>query len=199
MRVRKNWQPFGLNLEAEMTTGIEPDPASESKRKTREVEIATTRNMGGADAGHHERLHPMGPLFHKGFMAEVSMKLIKNHALTGRLGQDVLRVDVGVLPCPSYFDQAIFLQAHTERSSIAGTCVEYDSRVCPCDMGVNRKAHDCAIADERGEIKVQRFWLGLLLRAETWREREAEQRDERTNIDVFASQVPAPPLQTLTP
>jgi hypothetical protein len=67
-------------------------------------------------------------------------------------------------------------------------------------MGVNRKAHDCAIADERGEIKVKRFWLGLLLCAESWREREAEQRsDERTNIDAFASQVPAPPLQTLTP
>jgi len=156
--------------------------------------------MGGADAGHHERFRPMGPLFYKGFVAEVSMKLVKNHALTERLGQDVLCVDIGVLPRPSYFDQAIFLEAHTERSSIAGAGVEYDSRVCPCYMGVDRKADDGAIADERGEIKVQRFWLGLLLRAESWREREAEQcRDVRTNIDAFASQVPAPPLQTLTP
>src|ERR1700757_1198556 len=127
-----------------MTTGIEPDPASDSKRKTCEAEVRTTRNMSGTDAGHHERLHPVGPLFHEGFVAEVSMKLIKNHALTGRLGQDVLGVDVRVLPCPSYFDQAIFIQADTERNSIARARVEYDACVCSCDMGVNRKAHDGA-------------------------------------------------------
>src|ERR1700758_4417874 len=121
-----------------MTTGIEPDPASNSKRKTGEAEVRTARNMGGTDAGHHEWFHPVGPLFNKGFVAEVSMKLIKNHTLTGRLGQDVLRVDVGVLPCPSYFDQAIFMEADTERSSIARARVEYDSWVCPRDMGVNR-------------------------------------------------------------
>ena len=150
-----------------MATGIDPDPASDSKRKTCEAEVRTTRNMCGTDAGHHERLHPLRPLFHKGFVTEVSMKLIKNHPLTRRLGQDVLRVDVGVLPCPSYFDQAIFMKADTERSSIARARVEYDSWVCPCDMGVNRKAHDGAIADERSEIKVQRLWLRLLLRAES--------------------------------
>ena len=92
------------------------------------------------------------------------------------------------------------METHTERSSIAGACVEYDSRVCPCDMGVNRKAHDGAIADERGEIKVQRFWLRLLLRAENSRERDAEQRlGERTNMDGVPSQVLAPPILTLTP
>jgi hypothetical protein len=91
----------------------------------------------------------MGPLFYKGFVAEVSMKLIKNHALTGRLGQDVLRVDIGVLPRPSYFDQAIFLEAHTERSSIAAACVEYDSRACPWDLGVNPKAKNGRRVDVR--------------------------------------------------
>src|SRR5258707_7863167 len=138
-----------------MTTGIEPDPASDSKRKTREVEVSAARNMCGTDTGDHERLHPMRPLFHKRFVTEVSMKLIKNHSLTGRLGQDVLRLDVGVLSCPTYFDQAIFMEAHTERSSIARARVEYDPRVCPCDVRVNRKAHDGAIAHERSEIKMQ--------------------------------------------
>jgi hypothetical protein len=156
--------------------------------------------MCGADAGHHERLGPMGPLFDEGFVTEVSMKLIKNHVLTGRLGQDVLRVDVGVLPCPSYFDQAIFMEADTERNSIARARVEYDSWVCPRDMGVNRKAHDGAIADEGSEIKMQRFWLRLLLRWKNWRERDAEKcRDVKVNIEGFQGQVPAPPLQALTP
>src|SRR5262249_24692830 len=54
--VRKNRQPFSLDLEAEMATGIEPDSAPDSKRETREVDICTTGNMGGTHAGQYERL-----------------------------------------------------------------------------------------------------------------------------------------------
>jgi hypothetical protein len=31
VRVHENRQPFGLNLEADMATGIKPDPGSDSK------------------------------------------------------------------------------------------------------------------------------------------------------------------------
>ena len=51
MRVHKNRQPFCLNLEADMTTGIEPDPASDSKRETREVGVCTIGNMCCTNAG----------------------------------------------------------------------------------------------------------------------------------------------------
>ena len=106
-------------------------------------------------------------------MAEVSMKLIKNHALTGWLGRDFFSVDIRVLPCPAYFDQVIFiLEPHAERNSIARARVEYDARVRPCDMGLNRKAHAGAITDEWSEIKTQWLWLRLLLRAESRRERD---------------------------
>jgi len=55
--VRKDRQPFRLDLETEMATGIEPDSASDSKREARKVEVCTG-NMGGSDAGQHERLSP---------------------------------------------------------------------------------------------------------------------------------------------
>jgi hypothetical protein len=55
--VGKNRQPFRLNLETEMATGIEPDSASNSKRETREVEVCTG-NVCRSQAGQYERLGP---------------------------------------------------------------------------------------------------------------------------------------------
>jgi len=47
-------------------------------------------------------------------------------------------------------------------------------------MGINGKVHDGAITQKWGEIKTQWFWLRLLLRAESRRERNEEQgRDEK--------------------
>src|SRR6476620_11413942 len=105
-----------------MAIGVEPDPASKAKREPREIEVCTTGNMCDTDAAHYERSRPRAPaiFFHKVLVAEVRMKLIKDRALTGRLWCDVLRVDIGVLPCPANFDQVIFItEAHTERNSIA--------------------------------------------------------------------------------
>jgi len=48
--IRKNRQPFSLNLEAEMVTDIEPDSASDSKRKAREADICSTGNTCGTHA-----------------------------------------------------------------------------------------------------------------------------------------------------
>src|SRR6202162_1246789 len=107
MRVHENRQPFGLNLEAEMATGIEPDPASDSKRETREVDVCTAGNTRGPNAGQYKQPRSGDPVFDQRLVAEVPMKLIKNPALTGGLGRDVLRVDIRVLPCPAYFDQVI--------------------------------------------------------------------------------------------
>ena len=59
-------------------------------------------------------------------------------------GADILRVDVKVLACPPYFNQAIFLEAHTEAGSVARARVEYDSRIRPRNMRLNRKAHAAA-------------------------------------------------------
>ena len=116
--VRIDWQPFGLNLEAEMATGVEPDTASDSKRKTRKVDVRTARNVSGTDAGHYERLRPRSPAVYKRFVAEVSMKLVKNHALPGRLGQDVLGVDVGVLSCPAYFRSGPLLPGGAHQTTL---------------------------------------------------------------------------------
>ena len=101
--------------------------------------LSTTEvaDMCATDAAQYERSRPGAPaiLFHTVLVAEVGMKLIKNHALTGGVGRDVLRVDIGVLPCPANFDQVIFIkEAHTERSSVARARVQYDARVRPCDM-----------------------------------------------------------------
>src|SRR6266404_1777517 len=146
--VREDRQPFCLNLEAEVATGIEPDSASDSKRETREVEVCTTGNMCSSHASQYERLRPRGPIFHQRLMAKVSVKLIKNHTLTDRLGRDLLRVEIRILPCPAYFDQVLFTGAHAERNSIARARVHYDARVHACDMGLNGKAHDGAITHE---------------------------------------------------
>ena len=83
-----------MNLEAEMATGIEPGPASESKRETRGVEIGASGNMGGTNTTLHERFSPRWPVFNVGLMAAVSMKAVKDYVLTGRLGRNVFRVDI---------------------------------------------------------------------------------------------------------
>ena len=134
-------------------------------------------------------------------MAEVSMKLIKDHALTGNLGGDVLCVDIRVLPCPAYFDQIIFiLEPHTKGTSIAGARVEYDARVHSGDMGLNGKAQAGAITDEWSEIKTQRLRFQLLLRDESRRERDLEQHsDENKHIDCFLGQFFSSPILTLIP
>jgi hypothetical protein len=107
-------------------------------------------------------------------------------------------VDIGVLPCPTYFDQVIFMETHAERNSIARARVEYDARVRPSDMGLNRKAHAGAITDEWSEIKTQWSWLRLLLRTENRRERDQQQhRDENQHIDCFLSQFSVSPILTL--
>src|SRR5437868_682469 len=74
IRVHQERQPFGLNLEAEMATGIEPDPASDSKRETREVDVCTAGNVCGTNAGQHEWPGPRDPVFDQELVAEVSMK-----------------------------------------------------------------------------------------------------------------------------
>jgi hypothetical protein len=81
------------------------------------------------------------------------MKLVKNHALPGRVERDVFRVDIRILPCPSYFDQVTFAGAHTKRNSVAWARVEYDARVHAGDMGLNRKAYASAITHECSEVK----------------------------------------------
>ena len=178
IRVHENRQPFSLNLEGEMATGIEPDPASDSKRETREADVCTAGNMCTTNAGQYERPGPGNPVFDQRLMAEVCVKLIKNHALTGRLGSDVLRVDIRVLPCPAYFDQVIFIfEPHTKGTSIARARIEYNARVHRCDMGLNRKTHAGAITDEWSEIKTHWLWFRLL-RAESGRERNQQHREE---------------------
>ena len=100
------------------------------------------------------------------------MKLIQYHALMRNRETDILGVDKGVLPCPPQFNEAVFLEAHTKRSSVARACVNYDARVRPRDMRLKRKAHAGAITDKWSEIKTQWFWLRLLLRVERRRKRD---------------------------
>jgi hypothetical protein len=86
-----------------------------------------------------------------------------------------------ILPCPAYFHQVIFIfEPHTERSSITRVRFEYEARVHPCDLGINRKVHVGAITDKWTELKTYRFWLRLLLRAEGRRERYKKQRRDKT-------------------
>ena len=77
-----------MNLEAEMAAGIESDSAPDAELETREVDIRTAGNMCGTHAGHYERLAHDGRLPRR-IVAEVSMKLIKNHVLAKRLGRRV--------------------------------------------------------------------------------------------------------------
>jgi hypothetical protein len=113
--------------------------------------------------------------------------------LARRLGRNVLRVDIGVLPCPAYFDQVLFcMEAYTKRNTIARARVEYDPRVRPCDMGIDREPHAHPITHERSEFETQWFCLGLLLCAESRGERDEEQRrDDKRRIDRFLSQCSA--------
>ena len=77
-------------------------------------------NMGSTNASQYQRSGPGSPVFDQGFVAEVSVKLIKNQVLTERLRCYVLRVNIRVLPCPPYFDQVIFIfEAHTKGNAIA--------------------------------------------------------------------------------
>ncbi len=129
-------------------------------------------------------------------MAEVSMKLIKSHALTRGERRDVLRMDMGVLPCPPYFDHVIFIfEPHPERNSIAGARFEYDARVHSCDMGINRKAHAGAITDEWTEIETQRFWLRVLYRTmhplDLVQIVESVERVEREDCSYRRSSIPS--------
>src|SRR5215475_8807851 len=143
-----------------MAINIEPAPATKPTLVPSEVEVCTTGNMCATDSAQYERSRSAAPaiLFHKILVAEFDMKLIKKYALTGRLRRDVLRVDIGVLPCPANFDQVIFItEAHTERNSKARARFQYDARVRPRDMGLDRKAHARAITDEWSEIETQRF------------------------------------------
>jgi hypothetical protein len=127
--------------------------------------------------------------------AEISMKLIKNHTLPRKLGRDVLRVNVRVLPCPAHFDQITFIcDPHTKRSSIARAGIEYDARVRPSDMGLNGKAYAGSITDEWSEIKMQWLWFRLLLRAENGGERDQQHRDENKHVNCFLSQFSASPI-----
>jgi hypothetical protein len=159
--------------------------------------------MCGTDTGHYERLRPGRPVFHKWFVAEVSMKLIKNHPLTGRLGRDLLRVDIGVLPGPANFDQVFFCtESYTEGSTITGVCVEYYTRVRTSDVWVNREAHASAITNEWSEIKTQWFWPRLLLCAEGRRKFDEQRRDGEKHSNCFLSQSLAsldPDTNTLAP
>jgi len=180
MRICENRYPLGLNLEAKMAAGIEPDAASDSERETREV--VTAGNMGSTHAGNYERPGPGGPVLDIGLMAEVSMKLVKNHVLTGRYSRDVLRVHIRGLPCPAYFDQvSLICESQTKRSSIARARIEYDARVQPHDMGLNWKAHAGAITDEWSEIKTQRLWRWRWLWLRTERGRQCDQQHHNDN------------------
>ena len=193
--IRKNRQPLSLNLEAKMAAGIESDSAANAEGEPREVDIRTTGNMGGTHAGQHERLGPRRPVFHTRLVAEVSMKLIKDYTLTVRLGRDVLRVNVGILPGPAYFDQIFFPEAQTERNSITWARVHYNSRVHTRDVGLNGKADAGAVTLERSEIKTQRFSLRLLLGAETRQKGyQVQCRHENKNRDCFLSQLSASPI-----
>lgn len=130
MRVHKNRHPFCLNLESDVSTGIQPNPAADSERETREVEACAMGDVRPPDAEQHEWSCPWAPLFNDVFAAEVSVKLVKYHTLTRNRGADVLGVQIGILPCPTYFDQTIFLKAYTERNSVARGRIDHDSRVC---------------------------------------------------------------------
>jgi hypothetical protein len=116
------------------------------------------------------------PLIHSVFTAEVAMKLVQNHALARNRDTELLRLGIGVLPCPPHFNQAIFLEAKSEGSPVARGRVNYDSWVCPRDMRLNGKADAGAIPDEWSEIKTQRLLLSGLLRPDGWRKREEQQR-----------------------
>jgi len=143
--------------------------------------------MGGTDAGDYKRLCPCGPVFHHGLVAEVSMKLIENHALARGLRRNVLRVDIGVLPGPAYFDHVLFcMEAYPKRNTIARARVEHDTRVRPCDMGINRETHARAITHERSEFETHWFCLRLLLCAEGRRKHDDEYR--RDDDDCFLRQ-----------
>jgi hypothetical protein len=54
-RICNNRQPFCLNFETEMATGVESDSAPNSKGETYEAEIRATGNVRSPDAGQYER------------------------------------------------------------------------------------------------------------------------------------------------
>ncbi len=113
-------------------------------------------------------------------MAEVSMKLIENHALPRRLRRYVLCADVGILSCPPNFDQVFFLpESDAKRGAITRTGIDDYTRVHTCDMRIHGKAHAGAVTDEGRDIKTKWFWIGLL-RVQAGR-REREERGGKKN------------------
>src|SRR5947209_9319207 len=89
-------------------------------------------------------------------MAEVAVKLVDNHSLTGRFGANILRVNIRILSCPTYFNQIIFaVEAHPKSDPVAWVCIDYNARVSSCDVGLDWEAHAGAITEERGHIKTQ--------------------------------------------
>ena len=80
-------------------------------------------------------------------MTKIPMKLIKDHMMLRSLGYKVLRVDIGILPGPTYFDQVLFCtKTHSNRDSIARTRVEYNARVRPGNMQLNWESHAGAVS-----------------------------------------------------
>src|SRR3954451_10676896 len=119
--------------------------------------------MGSADTGQHVWPRPIRPIFNHGLVAEVSMKLIENHALARRLRHDVFGTNVGILSCPANFDQVFFLlESHAKRRAVARTGIDDDTRVHSCDMRLHWKAHAGSISHEGSEIKTKWFRLRLL-------------------------------------
>src|SRR5262249_25414960 len=118
----------------------------------------------GSDTGQYKRPRPGRPVLDDGLVTEITMKLIKNDPLTRGRGRDALGMQIRVLSCPAYFDQVIvILQPPTKGDSVARACVEYDTRVCPRDMGFDWNAHVGAITDKWGDIKTRWLWFELLL------------------------------------
>jgi len=65
-------------------------------------------------------------------------------------------------------------------------------------MGLNGQAHAGAVAEEWCEFKTQWLWFRLL-RTQSRRECDQQQRNEDKRSDYLLSQIPASPILTLIP
>ena len=87
--VDEDRQPLGLHFEADVSAGVKPDAATNTERETREADVRVIRNVGRADAGHYEWFDPRSPLFDGVLVAEISVILVQDYTLPGRVQVDV--------------------------------------------------------------------------------------------------------------
>src|SRR5215471_13968072 len=93
MGVDKDWHPFRLDLEPNVSTWIEPHAASGAKRETREA-ARCAGNMRCANPKQREWSCPRSPVIDNVLAAEVCMKLVKCHPLPRNWGSEVFRMEM---------------------------------------------------------------------------------------------------------